>query len=90
MRSQHQNNLITHRPNQTTFGTNSLTSPGAKIWNTLPGHIKNSENLNQFLKKYLKIGMEQNAYAMFATLPKKHLFLLLYFTNYQELYYNSN
>ncbi len=28
-----------HRPNQTTFGTNSLRSLGPTVWNKLPSHI---------------------------------------------------
>ena len=50
LRAQQQNNLKTPSPNQTTFGTKSLTSLGSKIWNSLPGHIKNCENLELFKK----------------------------------------
>ena len=53
VRNKQQNNLKTPRPNQTTFGTNSLTSLGSKIWNSLPGHIKSSDNLVSF-KKVIK------------------------------------
>ena len=34
--------------NQATFGTRSLRSCSPKIWNTLPYHIKTSDNLNSF------------------------------------------
>ena len=50
VRTQQQNNLKTPKANQITFGTNSLTSLGPKIWNSLPGHIKSSENLEHFKK----------------------------------------
>ena len=48
VRSQHLNNLKVPRVNQETFGTNSLTSLGPKIWNNLPIHLKCSENLISF------------------------------------------
>ena len=48
LRTNQQNNLKTPRPNQTTFGTNCLTSLGSKFWNSLPGHIKSSDNLENF------------------------------------------
>ena len=50
LRAHQQHNLKTPSPNQTTFGTKSLTSLGSKIWNSLPGHIKNCENLELFKK----------------------------------------
>ena len=50
VRTQQQNNLKTPNANQITFGTSSLTSLGPKIWNSLPGHIKSSENLEHFKK----------------------------------------
>ena len=53
VRAQQQENLKAPQPNQTTFGTKSLTSLGYKIWNSLPGHIKCSENLANF-KKVIK------------------------------------
>ena len=39
------NNLAHVRPNQTTFGSNSLTSIAPQIWNGLPDRIKSAENL---------------------------------------------
>ena len=36
------------RTKQVTFGTNSLTSYGPKIWNALPFNIKTAENLKSF------------------------------------------
>ena len=50
VRTQQQNNLKTPKANQITFGTNSLKSLGPKIWNSLPGHIKSSENQEHFKK----------------------------------------
>ena len=41
-------NLEIAKLNQDTFGTKSLRSYGPKIWNTLPYHIKISDNLNSF------------------------------------------
>ena len=48
VRSQHLNNLKVPRVNQETFGTNSLTSLGPKIWNNLSIHLKCSDNLISF------------------------------------------
>ena len=42
------NNLQHYRPNQVTFGTNSLRSVGPQIWNGLPNDMKSIENLNIF------------------------------------------
>ena len=50
IRSQHLYNLKVTQPNQTTFGTNSLTSLGAQIWNTLQPNLKSGDNLQQFKK----------------------------------------
>ena len=41
-------NLAHVRPNQTTFGSNSLMSIAAQIWNGLPDRIKSAENLKSF------------------------------------------
>ena len=41
-------NLQHHRPNQVTFGSNSLRSLGPQIWNALPNEIKSTDNLNSF------------------------------------------
>ena len=46
--SRHPNNLKHYRPNQVTFGSNSLRSLGPQIWNSLPEHIKSVENPVQF------------------------------------------
>ena len=47
------NSLAHVRPNQTTFGSNSLSCIGPQIWNGLPNEIKSAENLKSFktLKK---------------------------------------
>ena len=42
------NDLQHYRPNQVTFGSNSLRSLGPQIWNGLPNEIKSAENLNSF------------------------------------------
>ena len=42
-------NDLTHaRPNQATFGSNSLKSIGPQIWNNLPNELKLAENLKTF------------------------------------------
>ena len=50
------NDLQHYRPNQVTFGSNSLRSLGPEIWNGLPNDIKSAENLNSF-KTMIKNGM---------------------------------
>ena len=47
------NNLEHYRPNQITFGSNSLRTLGPQIWNGLPNDMKSAENLN-ILKDMLK------------------------------------
>ena len=49
------NNLQHYRPNQVTFGSNSLRSLGPQVWNGLPNDMKSAENLDMFknmLKKW--------------------------------------
>ena len=46
--SRNPNDLQHYRPNQVTFGSNSLRSLGPQIWNGLPNEIKSAENLNSF------------------------------------------
>ena len=41
-------NLKLIRPNQVTFGSNSLQSTGPQIWNDLPNELKSAENLKNF------------------------------------------
>ena len=36
------------RPNQATFGSNSLESVGPQIWNGLPKKLKSADNLKHF------------------------------------------
>ena len=48
VREQYKSNLETPKWNQVTFGAKSLKVYGSKIWNSLPSHIKTSENLFQF------------------------------------------
>ena len=42
---QYKLNLETPEWNQVTFGAKSLKVYGSKVWNSLPSHIKTSENL---------------------------------------------
>ena len=49
------NNLENYRPNQVTFGSNSLRFKGPRLWNGLPYDIKSAENLT-ILKDMLKSG----------------------------------
>ena len=46
--SQNPNNPTHYRPNQVTFGTNSLRILGPQIWNCLPDELKSADNLNIF------------------------------------------
>ena len=46
--SQQYLNLRVVRANQVTFAKKSLRVLGPKIWNRLPPHIKNAENLSTF------------------------------------------
>ena len=48
VREQYKLNLETPKWNQVTFGAKSLKVYGPKVWNSLPFHIKTSENLIQF------------------------------------------
>ena len=48
VREQYKLNLETPEWNQITFGPKSLKVHGSKVWNSLPCHIKTSENLIQF------------------------------------------
>ena len=56
VRSQYRLDLDIPIVNQVSFGNKSIRSFGPKIWNSLPPHIKSSENLETF-KKLLKNGM---------------------------------
>ena len=47
-REKYKLNLEILKPDQATFGTRSLSSYSPKIWNSLPYHMKTSENLNSF------------------------------------------
>ncbi len=52
--SRNPNDLQHYRPNQVTFGSNSLQSLGPQIWNGLPNEIKSAENLSSF-KRMIKM-----------------------------------
>ena len=60
------NDLAHIRPNQTTFGSNSLMSIRPQIWNNLPNELKSAENLKAF-KRIIKIGMGFLADAVLAS-----------------------
>ena len=68
------NNLQHYRPNQVTFGSNSLQSLGPQTWNELPNDMKLAENLNIF-KTMLKIGRVQGAKAMYVNMHLENNFL---------------
>ena len=53
VRSQYRLDLVIPRVNQVSFGNKSIRSFGAKIWNSLPPHIKSCENLETF-KRVIK------------------------------------
>ena len=42
------NDLAHVKPNQTTFGSNSLMSIGPQVWNDLPNELKSTVNLKNF------------------------------------------
>ena len=46
--SQNPNNLQHYRPNQVTFGSNSLQSLAPQIWNGLPNEMKSTEKFELF------------------------------------------
>ena len=48
VRDKYKLNLEIPKVNQVKYGVNSLKRFGPKIWNTLPYHIKSSENLEKF------------------------------------------
>ena len=50
---QNPNDLAHIRPNQATFGSNSLLSIEPQIWNNLPSEMKSGENLKTF-KRLIK------------------------------------
>ena len=50
VREKYKLNLQIPKINQVRFGTKSLRGLGPKIWNTLPYHIKTSENIDIFKK----------------------------------------
>ena len=54
VREKYKSNLQIPKINQVRFGVKSLRSLCPKIWNTLPYHIKTSENIE-------KTGMELSA-----------------------------
>ena len=61
-RGKYKLNLEIPKLNQATFGTKSLKSYGPKIWNALPYHIKNPDNLNS-LNPLSNVAMETSALA---------------------------
>ena len=53
VRKKYKMNLCLPKHNQVTFGNKSLRIFGPKIWNSLPYHIKSSENLES-IKRMIK------------------------------------
>ena len=53
VRTQNINNLTVETRQTVTFGTNSISCLGPKIWNSLPYHLKCSESLVDF-KRMIK------------------------------------
>ena len=53
VRIQNTNNLTVETGQTVTFGTNSISSLGPKIWNNLPYHLKCSESIIDF-KRMIK------------------------------------
>ena len=45
--------LLHHRPNQVTYGSNSLRTLAPKVWNSLPNEIKSADNFAAF-KRLIK------------------------------------
>ena len=74
VREQYKLNLETPEWNQVTFGAKSLKVYGSKVWNSLPFHIKTSENLVQF-----KSLMKKMATHVVASLHKISDSLVLFF-----------
>ena len=70
-RTQHQNNLIVPRPNYYEFGTESFTSLGPKIWNSLPVNIKSADMFEVF-KKYIKTWDREMCKCRMCTYNKNH------------------
>ena len=48
VREKQKMNMIIPQFNQVTYGKKSLRTFGSKLWNSLPYHIKSSENLESF------------------------------------------
>ena len=49
-RRNYENNLIVFSKHTTSFGTNSISSLGPSVWNTLPSHLKSCSKLIEFKK----------------------------------------
>ena len=53
-REVYKNNIIVPTKNTATFGTKSITSLGPFVWNKLPAHLKNCNDLQTFKKMLTK------------------------------------
>ena len=53
VREKNKMNMIVPELNQASYGKNNLRTFGPKLWNSLPYHIKSSENLES-LKRTIK------------------------------------
>ena len=59
-----EHNLYIHTQNTARFENKSLRAFDAKIWNTLPKHIKSTNSLLEFIK-IIKHGQDQNSNAAY-------------------------
>ena len=60
--------------NQVSYGKKSLRTFGPKLWNSLPGHIKSSENLKSFKRTIKDVGIENVASVRFVIAVSKLIF----------------
>ena len=82
------NSLAHVRPNQTTFGSNSLSCIGPQIWNGLPNEIKSAENLKSFKKTFARYHIA-DIYQRIIGFSKFNLCFFYKFRNYDGFNFNS-
>ena len=73
------NNLQHYKPNQVTFGSNSLRSLGPHVWNGLPNGMKSAKS--KYLLKYAKISgrvLAVNAVHVNMQIEIKSILFLIY------------
>ena len=64
-REKYKPNLEIPKSNQVRFGTKSLRYLGSMLWNSLPCHIKSSENMEQFAHARYAIGKTKHFLRLF-------------------------